>query len=144
MRLTANIVDRLSNAERRFVRLKEKFSVFVRQLEFFSEPRCPVRGVVITASSDGNFCTASFTTVTVGFRLLFTLAPNDVAAGKVVCTLEAPVFTETKPVLGSFTFKPQGLTDFEVAEGADPIDMEQHAIELVLHFVNAALERPEP
>lgn len=143
MHLTDNLVDRLSNVDRRFERLKEKFFDFVRQLEFFSEPRCPVRGVVVISSLDETFFSASFATVTVGFRLILNLTPDAVASGKVVCTLESPIFTENKPLLGFFTFKPSGITNFEVPAEEDPIDIEQHAVEIVLHFVNAALERCE-
>lgn len=138
MHLTVNVLDRISNAERRFERLRQKFAIFIRNLEFFTEPRCPVRGVAVATTADGNFCTVSFATVVVGFRLLFSLSSDGAAAGRVVCTLEAPIFTEIKPVLGSFKFNPQGFTDFEVTEGADLIEMEQHAAELVLHFVKCS------
>ncbi len=35
-----------------------------------------------------------------------------------------------------------GNTDFEVEQGCDPIEMEYHAIEIVLHFVQMAIHKP--
>lgn len=144
MRLTPNLLDRFINAERRFERIEERFAAFQKQLDFFGESRCPLRGIKVEKSADGLACKLAFPTVSVAFRLLLSLTATGIATGKVVCTLEEPRFATDTPVLGSFTFNVQGVTDLEVHEDADVIDIEQHAIELALHFINAALERDEP
>ena len=144
MQLTERVGPRLDRAGQRFEQLKRPFQAFIERLACFAAPRCEVRGVVVTPTPDEFYFTVSFTTVTVGFRFLLALEANSVAHGRVVCTLEKPTFTETKPVLGSFTFNGQGETDFEVAEGVDKLDIDFFAPEIVLHFINAALERPAP
>lgn len=144
MKLTNDLFKRMNTAGRRFVGVKQQFSSFTNQLEYFLQPSCPVSGVTIAPSQDGCFVLAAFTTVTVGFRLLHTLEAERPTMGKVICTLEQPTFTEDKPVIGSFTFGPNGLTDIEAPDEADPIDLTFCACDIVLHFINMALERPTP
>ena len=144
MRLTQNTIDRFANAANRVERVRAKFAGFNRSLGFFSEPRCPVRGVVVDVGTDAFFSKVSYGTVAIGFRFLDVLSAEGSASGRVVCTLESPLFTETEPVLGCFKFNPQGFTDFEVSEGADPIEVEYMAVEIALHFLHTALERDAP
>jgi len=144
MRLSDQVIQRVGLAGRRFLKLKSVFDAFIEELSFFSEPRCPTPGVTIEKSADGYFFTASFTSVVVGFRLLHVQETDQPAAVKVVCTLESPFFTKNKPVIGAFTYNGQGDTDFEVDEGADPINLNGAAPEIVLHFIVEALAWPVP
>lgn len=144
MQLNERVIDRMRIAGSRFETLKRVFGAFIGSLDFFARPKCPVEGVTI-AVQDGCFFKASFTAVAVGFRLLHVQNPGGVASAVVVCTLEAPNFTETKPpVIGSFTFTTQGETDFEVAEDEDKVHIELNGPEIVLHFINEALARSQP
>jgi hypothetical protein len=45
-----------------------------------------------------------------------------------------------RKVLGSFTFDGQDVTDHEVDEGDDPVGMDYMAHEIVLSFVQLALQ----
>lgn len=141
MKLTQNVVDRLISAQSRLSRIRGQFERFYKSLDFLAEPNCPIHGITLTKTGDASFCIVSFETVSVGLRFLQTFNSSGLASGRMVATLESPKFTATPTVLGSVTFNPQGLTDFEFEDGADPLDMDTHAVVIALHFVHLALER---
>lgn len=41
-------------------------------------------------------------------------------------------------MITSFTFDAQGRTSFEVGADGDPVEMERHAVEIVMHVLEAA------
>lgn len=141
MKLTNDVANRFANATPRLARIRGQFGLFYKSLDFLSEPKCPFHGMTVTKTDDMSFCTVSFETVSVGFRFLQTFNSSGVASGRVVATLESPRFAAVPTVLGAVTFNAQGLTDFEFEEGADPLDMDTHAVVIALHFVHLALER---
>ncbi len=140
MKIQPNLFDQFANAERRFNHLTEKFAAFIKALEFFAEPRCPVRDVLITNTEDPLYLVVTYRTVAVGIRMLCELTDTGVASARIVCTLEKPSFTVDKKLLGSFSFNGQGFTDYEVADGEDPVEMEYMAPEIVLSFLHLALQ----
>lgn len=144
MKLTANIFNTFINIERRHIRLKEAFTEFTKQQQFFSESKCPIHGVMVTLSEEGEHFDVAFATIKVRFQFLVSCTIDGPVVGKVVCILQQPSFTETQPVIGAFTFNAQGITDFETPAGADQIELSNQAFEIVLHFLNLALEYPSP
>lgn len=141
MKLQSKLVDRFAIAERRFDQLTEKFAAFTKTLEFFAEPRCPVRGVLITKTEDPLFLVVTYRTAVIGIRMLCELTETGTASARIVCTLEKPSFSAEKQLLGSFSFNGQGFTDHEVAEGEDPVEVEYMAPEIVLSLLHLALQR---
>ena len=141
MKLQSKLIDRFASTERRFDQFTEKFAAFTKRLEFFSEPRCPVRGVLVTKTDDPLFLVVSFRTVAIGIRMLCELTDTSTASARVVCTLDKPSFSIEKKPLGSFSFNGQGFTDHEIADGEDPVDLEYMAPEIVLNLLHLALQR---
>ena len=141
MKLHPRLIDQFAIAERRFTQLTEKFAAFTKALEFFTDPRCPVRGVLITKTDDPLFLVVTYHTVAIGIRMLCELTDTGVASARIVCTLEKPSFSVDKKVLGSFSFNGQGFTDHEVTEGEDPVEVEYMAPEIVLSLLHLALQR---
>lgn len=145
MQLKPNLVERIGYVDKRFNQLREKFSVFLTNLDYFAEPKCHIPGVKVTKAADGLSCSVAFATVVIEDRFLVSMRKDGSGpTGHVICTLEAPLFMEEVPLLGSFTFKGKGTTDFEPPANADPIEIDTHAAELVMHFVELALQRPMP
>ncbi|MCK6407427.1 MAG: hypothetical protein L6Q60_15625, partial [Rhodocyclaceae bacterium] len=73
---------------------------------------------------------------------LLLAAPKN--GGITVCSRQIPGLYKERDILDSFTFLGNGSTDINVEQGRDPIEMEYHAIEIVLHFVQMAIQKPLP
>ena len=144
MRIDPRTPDRLVNAARRFETIEHQFTEFKAALEWFKSARCPVRQVTVEPGDDSRCVIASFGMTQVVLRLLLVLPEDGIAAGQVICTRAHPKFNLVDPVITSFTFNAQGRTSFEVGADGDPIEMEQHAVEIVMHVLEKALRPIEP
>lgn len=138
MRLDPRTADRLIHAARRFERIEQRFADFKAALEWFRSPQCPLRSVTVEPCDDSRCVIALFGTTKVVLRLLLVLPEDGVAAGQVICTRAQPKLGVVDPIVTSFTFDAQGRTSFELGEDGDPIEMEQHAAEIVVHVLEAA------
>lgn len=144
MRLDPRTPDRLINAARRFERIEQRFGEFNAALDWFKSPECPLRQVTVEQGDNSRCVIASFGTTKVVLRLLLVLPEDGVAAGQVICTQAQPRLGAVEPVIMSFTFDTQGRTSFEVGADGDPIEMGQHAVEIVMHALRAAARPIEP
>ena len=140
MKLQTDLVNRFKSADRRFDRFTEHFVAFTTALDDFADAQCPVRGVKITKSDDLHSFAVTYRTVTIDIRMLCELSDTGTATARVICTLARPSFSLDSKVLGSFGFDGQGISDHEVAEGDDPVGMDHMAREIVLSFVQLALQ----
>lgn len=124
-------------------RLRAKFNAFLTELEWFHEPDCPTPGVVVTRAQDGQSCTVAFASIVLHLHFAMRLEPNSgFPVGQVTCRVPASSLGAPPPIIGSFTFKGNGRTDFEVGQEADPIEIEQHATSIAAQFLAIALARP--
>ncbi len=139
MRLDPRTLDRLIQAARRFERIEQRFAAFRAELEWFATPQCPLRAVTVESGDDSRCVIASFGTTKVVLRLLLVLPEHGVATGQVICTRALPKFGIVDPTIASFTFDAQGRTSFELGEDGDLIEMEQHAVEILMHVLEAAV-----
>ena len=139
MKLTAHTFERLAQADSRFSRFDDRFNAFLQRLTFFNESHCPVKGITIELVPTERRFTAKYRTVVVGFRMFFQLNAQGTTSARVVCTLEEPYAEAIKASLGIFTFNAQGFTDLEVDQEGDPIELEEMAPEIVVHFIQLAL-----
>lgn len=144
MRLDPRTPDRLIHAARRFERIEQRFAEFNAALEWFKSPQCPLRHVTVEHGDDSRCIIASFGTTKVVLRLLLVLPADVVAAGQVICTRSQPKLGVVEPMIMSFTFDAQGRTSFEVGTDGDPIEMGQHAAEIVMHVLEVAARPIEP
>lgn len=138
MRLDPRTQDRLIHAARRFERIEQRFAEFSSALDWFKSPQSPLRQVTVEQGDDLRCVIASFGTTRVVLRLHLILGEDGVAAGQVVCTRSQPKLGTADPLIMSFTFDAQGRTSFEFSADGDPIEMGQHAVEIVLHALEAA------
>jgi hypothetical protein len=144
MRLDPKTPDRLIHAARRFERIEQRFAEFSGALDWFKGPQCPLRQVTVQQGDDSRCVIASFGTTKATLRLLLVLPEDGVAAGQVICTRSQPKLGVVEPMIMSFTFDAQGRTSFEVGADGDPIEMGQHAVEIVMHVLEAAARPIEP
>ena len=140
MKLQTDLLNRFKSADRRFDRFTENFAAFTMALDYFADAQCPVRGVKITKSDDLHSFAVTYRTVTIDIRMFCELSASGTATARVICTLARPSFALERKVLGSFSFDLQGITDHEVDEGDDPVGMDHMAPEIVLSFVQLALQ----
>jgi hypothetical protein len=138
MRLDPRTPDRLIHAARRFERIEQRFAEFIAALEWFKSPQCQLRQVTVEQGDDSRCVIASFGTTKVVLQLLLVLPEDGVAAGQVICTRAQPKLGVVDPMITSFKFDAQGLTSLDLGEDGDPIEMEQHAAEIVAHVLEAA------
>lgn len=141
MKLQPNIFDRIRSADSRFAQFTQKFDEFVKTLEYFSERRCPEAGVVITKTDDPLVIHATYRTVCVSVRMLCELSETSVATARVVCILEKPSFQIEKKIIGSFTYNGQGMANFEINDGRDPVEVQDKGPEIMLNILHLALQQ---
>jgi hypothetical protein len=142
MKLDPKTPDRLIHAARRFDRIEQRFAEFKVALEWFKRPEGPLSSVTVELGDDPRCVAVSFATIKVDLQLLLVIPDNGVATGQVICTKVLPKYGELDQVLASFTFDAQGRTSFVVGANDDPVEVEQHAVEIVLHLLELAA-RPE-
>lgn len=142
MKLDPKTPDRLIHAARRFDRIEQRFAEFKVALDWFKDPQGPLRSVTVELGDDPRCITVSFATIKVALRLLLVIPDSGIATGQVICTKVLPKFGVVDRVLASFTFDAQGRTSFVAGANDDPVEMEQHAVEIALHFLELAV-RPE-
>jgi hypothetical protein len=133
----------LNVAQKRYAKFATRFKEFSVALAWFDSPDVPIKGVSHSLSDDGRTETVEFEGVTIAFRLTRQIS---VEAGgpriMVVCTLENPLLSDDKPILGKITFNNDGLTDFEAEDMMEVPELEGNAPDIVLHFLKLALSRP--
>lgn len=142
MKLDPKTPERLIHAARRFDRIEQRFAEFKVALDWFKDPQGPLRSVTVELDDDPRCLTVSFATIKIALRLLLVIPDSGIATGQVICTKVLPKIDVVDPVLASFAFDAQGRTSFEVGANSDPVEMEQHAVDIVLHLVELAA-RPE-
>ena len=144
MKLISKVFDRAAYAQKRYGRLNEHFVQFLAGAAFLTEPASPVKGLAFSEALNANYFDAFFLGMQIRFRLHAYYGSDDALLGKVVVVREVPTFSEVSDIIGSFSFNGQGTTDFEVAEGADNIEMKYSAAEIILHFLDLSLGKPLP
>lgn len=144
MQISHKVVDEIIHVERRYARLAQIFAEFVERAQYLAGENSPLKTLKLQVSADGNSLDAIFAGIHLRFQLLPVYGEDGSVRGRVVCSRQVPGLYKDSDVLGSFTFFGNGNTDFNVEEGGDPIDMEYHAIEIVLHFVQMAIQKPLP
>jgi len=144
MELTKNIVERITLVDRRHLRFRQIFVRFIEKAQYLAEPDSPIKGIKLEASTQEDLLKVSFGGIQVRFLLVVCYGDDGSPRGKVVCSRAVRNLSDTIDFVGSFTFSGQGITDFDFAQGDEDIEMEYHAIEIVLHFLNAAITMPLP
>ena len=142
MKINPNVINRFSVAEQVFAECTRHFAEFVKTLDYFSEPRCEVRGVVVTKTDDPLQVIVAYRTVSIRIRMLCELSMEGKASARVVCTQLEPSFAEEKRVVGTFTFNRHGHTDIETSPNEDVVEIGWAASAIVLNFMYLALQQP--
>lgn len=142
MQISHKVVDEITNFERRYTRLTQIFVDFVERAHYLVGEHSPLKALKLKVSVDGSSLEAIFAGIHLRFQLLPGYGEDGSVRGRVVCSRQIPGLYKESDILGSFTFLGNGNTDFEVEQGSYPIDMEYHAIEIVLHFVQMAIQKP--
>lgn len=144
MKLTAKVFERMDHVARRYDRLKEGFSNFLKGSEYLTESSSSIKGLSLEASLDENHFDVMFAGITIRFFFLIAYSTDGVLSGRVVVIRINPTFSDEKDIIGSFSFNSQGTTDFETLDGNDKLEIGYNAAEIVLHFLDQALAKPVP
>lgn len=144
MELTKNVIERIAHVDKRYVRFRQVFATFVERAQLLVGPDSNIKGLRLETSAQENILDVFFAEMQIRFLLLVCYGEDGSPRGRVVCSREIPNLSDTNDILGSFSFSGQGATDFDVEQGHDPVEMEYHAIEIVLHFLNLAIGKPLP
>jgi hypothetical protein len=142
MRIAPKVHEQAVSACRRYSRLKGAFGRFYVGGQLLTEQRSRLENFVFEPSLENN----RFDVLLMGMRLQFLFAPlydeNGALHGNVFCSRCHPRFSENPLLIESFKFDAQGITDFEVDEGQDRLEIEYNAPEIILHFITQALAMP--
>lgn len=144
MELTKNVFERIAQVDKRHVRFMQIFATFVERVQFLGGPNSTIKGIKLEAAAQENILDVFFAGIRIRFLLLVCYGEDASPRGRVVCSRKIQNLFDTNDIVGSFTFSGQGVTDFDVEQGHESVEMEYHAIDIVLHFVNLAIGKPLP
>lgn len=139
MELSANTLEQVIQATRQYGRLKAAFTGFIERAAFLATPRSPIQGVRLAASPESDFLDVFVAGIQLRFQFFLCYAKDRSVRGSIVCLREVPYFSETRDIVGSFTFSGHGITDIEVKEGEDKPELDYHAIHIIAYFVDKAI-----
>lgn len=142
MQISHKVVDEIVHLERRYTRLTQIFVGFVEGAQYLVGETSPLKVLKLKAAADGSSLDAIFAGIHLRFKLLPGYGEDGAVRGLVVCTRQIPEIYKDSDILGCFTFLGNGNTDFEVEQGRAPIHMEYDAVDILLHFVHLAIQKP--
>lgn len=142
MKIDANIVQRMAQLERKLNRFRAAFSGFIEGAKWLKQPNSPLKGIELQTSSQNDYLDVFFAGMCIRFLLLISYGEDGEPRGRVVCTRLIQGLSDKRIEIGCFLFSGQGMTDFEVDEGGDPIEMEYHAGLIVLNYIDQAIKAP--
>lgn len=127
---------------RRYPDLKARFDSFFNGAQYLLAPASSIVNLSFEANLDKNYFDVLFAGMRLRFKFIpFTLEDSSLH-GSVFCLRESPKFIESKDIIGTFTFNGRGITNFEVDDGNDALEIEYNAGDIIMHFVNQALAKP--
>lgn len=144
MKLTDKVFDRIDHVGRRYAQFSEIFAQFLKGCTYLTDPSSPVKGIALSVSLDQNHFDVLFAGMVVRFHFVAGYGADSALTGRVIVIRVSPTFSDTPDIIGSFLFNGQGITDFEVSDGSDKLEIEYNAAEIVLHFLDQALAKPLP
>lgn len=145
MKIADKIIGHMGREADRHNQFLAKFGEFVDGLAFFTDPNTALPDVSIEISLDRKSVKVAYSTVKIEIRFLVSRSATDaLLIGQAVCTLLEPVFTQTKPVIGSFTFDRTGVTNIDPLSNGYVVELANQAPEIALQFVQQALAYPQP
>ena len=145
MKLTTDIISRIDNTQKQHRRMKAIFlGNFRRGAEFLTDEEGLFKELSLGSSLEENYFDIFFLEMQIRFHFSTCYGADDALTGNVAVLRQSPTFTKTPDVIGNFSFNIEGITDFEVAEGNDRIELGRYSKEIILHFINQALLKPLP
>lgn len=127
---------------RRYSDLKARFDSFFNEAQYLLDPSSKIVNLSFDAVLDKNYFEVSFAGMQLRFQFVPSFLEDGSLHGTVYCLRESPNFTESKDIIGTFTFNGRGITNFEVDDGNDALEIGYNAAEIIMHFVNQALAKP--
>jgi len=144
MQISNKVIEEIALVDRRFTRFLQIFAGFVERAQYLIEENSKFKSFQLEISAEGNRLDAIFAGIRVRYQLLPSYGEDRSVRGRVMCLRQIPGLCDDNDILGSFTFMGNGITDFEVEPGHDPIELENDAVKIVLHFIALAIDKPLP
>lgn len=142
MKLIPNNHEKSIQTGRRYLELKARFDSFFNGAQYLLDPSSKIVNLSFDASLDNNYFNVLFAGMQLRFQFVPSLLEDSSLHGVVYCLRESPKFIESKDIIGTFIFNGRGITDFEVDDGNDRLEIEYNAGDIIMHFVNQALAKP--
>lgn len=142
MKIDENIHGKAITIGRRYAQLKAAFENLYIGGQYLVEPASKLESFRFEPSLEKGYFDVFYSGLQVRFQFSPYYAEDDAVQGKVLCYREHPKFSKEPDLIGSFTFNGRGITDFEVIEGRDKLEMEVDGGDIILHFIDAALAKP--
>lgn len=141
MKITSNVHEKVSAANKRYLKFKDKFRAFFESGKWLTEPQSII-ALQLQEQFEDNYFEILYLGMRLRFQLIVSFDKNSLLEPKVICTKHQPPYADIGVHVGSFSYTGPGFTDFEVDAGHDPIHIEESAGEIMLHFINLALTQP--
>lgn len=142
MKLIPNSHEKIIQIGRRYSDLKARFHSFFNGAQYLLDPSSRIANLAFEAVLDKDYFDVSFAGMQLRFQFVPSFLEDGSLHGTVYCLRESPKFNEPKDIIGTFTFNGRGITNFEVDEGDDALEIEYNAGEILMHFVHQALAKP--
>jgi hypothetical protein len=142
MKLIPNSHDKMIHVSRRYLDLKARFDGFFNGAQYLLDPSSKIVNLAFDTALEKDYFDVLFTGMQIRFKFIPFALEDGSLHGSVYCLRESPRFIESKDIIANFTFNGRGITNFEVDEGSDALEIEYNAGDIIMHFVNQALAKP--
>jgi hypothetical protein len=142
MKIIENVHEKTVAASKRYSRLKSGFERFYSGGQYLTAQQSRLENFVFQPFLESNYFEVLFLGMQIRFLFVSLYDENNSLQGNVICTKYHFGHSEKLIQIGTFKFDGQGMTDFEVDEGQDRLEIEYNAPEIILHFINQALATP--
>jgi len=141
MKLTQNIINMTARNAAEFVVLKERFDVFVEQVEAIGRDK-PRLGIKVSKSDTQLSFGVEFAATHIRFQAFPAYDDDHHLIGKIFVTRQSHRLFSTEEVLGVVTFDRFGLSDIEDTGPNDCFTLTACAEGIIGHFLHLAIGRP--
>ncbi|MDP3087651.1 MAG: hypothetical protein Q8M99_05630 [Methylotenera sp.] len=138
----AQAYEKTVHFDKRYPALVDGFERFYRGSQFLINSKWKIPGFLFEPPTGNNYFDVFFAGMRLRFQMVATALEDGSLLGTIYCLRITPKFKELEDVIGSFTYNGQGITDFEVEENKDRIEIEHMAPEIIVNFINLALLKP--
>jgi hypothetical protein len=139
MKFNENVYDEIERHKNRIKKFDQLFMGFLTSLEYLKSAQSPIPDIVIEYVAGETHVDVKALGVHLRFHYVNSIKDGSLLPF-IACFRLMPEITKKSQYLGRTIFNGQGVCDFEVAEGKDPVTIDNNGDAVCLYFLKQAMD----